>query len=155
MVDWDAQQATCPQGHPSKSWTQSYDSSRHEVIKIKFSLKDCSECPSHTLCTRSSPPRRTLTLRPKDQYFALQKARELQAARHFPSRYSTRQGVEGTISQGVRAFGMRRSRYIGQRKTHLQHVAIAAAMNLVRLTDWLNGNEPETTRNSAFAKLFL
>ncbi len=50
---------------------------------------------------------------------------------------------------------MRRSRYIGQRKTHLQHVAIAAAMNLVRLTDWLNGNEPETTRNSAFAKLFL
>jgi transposase len=154
-VDWDAQQATCPQGHISKSWTRSYDSTRHEVIKIKFSLKDCSACPSQTLCTKSSPPRRTLTLRPKDQYFALEKARELQAARHFPSRYSVRQGVEGTISQGVRAFGMRRSRYVGQRKTHLQHVAIAAAINLVRLTDWLNGNTPEKTRTSAFSRLFL
>jgi len=29
---------------------------------------------------------------------------------------------------------LRRSRYIGLRKTHLAHVAVAAAMNLVQLT---------------------
>lgn len=74
VVDWETQQATCPQGHTSKSWTPSYDSSRHEVIKIKFSLTDCSACPKHPLCTKSSPPRRTLTLRPKDQYLALRDA---------------------------------------------------------------------------------
>src|SRR6266487_4946622 len=65
-----------------------------------------------------------------------------------------RQGVEGTISQGVRAFGMRRSRYVGHRKTHLQHVAIASAINVVRLVAWLRGDRPEKTRTSAFARLF-
>jgi len=30
-------------------------------------------------------------------------------------------GVEGTISQAVRGFGLRRSRYVGQAKTHLKH----------------------------------
>lgn len=34
--------------------------------------------------------------------------------------------------EGVRAFGMHRSRSIGLSKTHLQHFGIAAAINLVR-----------------------
>jgi IS5 family transposase len=46
---------------------------------------------------------------------------------------SNTRGIEGSISQGVRAFGLHRARYWGQAKTHLQHVAIAVAMNLVRL----------------------
>lgn len=46
--------------------------------------------------------------------------------------------------------GLRRSRYIGLRKTHLAHVAIAAAMNLVQLTHWLRGEAPESTRLSPF-----
>ncbi len=62
----------------------------------------------------------------------LQQARELFTTKQSTLSYSLRQGVEGTISQGVRAFGMRRSRYVGQRKTHLQHVALASAINLVR-----------------------
>lgn len=37
------------------------------------------------------------------------------------------------MSQGVRAFGMRRSRSIGLAKTHLQHIGIAAAINLARI----------------------
>jgi len=55
--------------------------------------------------------------------------------------------VEGTISQAVRSFGLRRSRYIGHAKTHLQHVATAAAMNLVRMTEWLGGAELATRRS--------
>ena len=46
--------------------------------------------------------------------------------------YHVRAGIEGTLSQGVRAFGMRRSRYIGLAKTSLQQVCIAAAMNVAR-----------------------
>jgi hypothetical protein len=45
---------------------------------------------------------------------------------------------------------LRRSRYIGLRKTHLAHVAVAAAMNLVQLTHWLRGDAPEQTRLSPF-----
>ena len=50
-----------------------------------------------------------------------------------------RSGIEGTISQGVRSFGLRRARYRGEAKTHLQHVATAAAMNVSRISDWLEG----------------
>jgi len=49
--------------------------------------------------------------------------------------------------------GLLRSRYIGLRKTHLAHVAVAVAMNLVQLTHWLNGEEPEQTRLSPFKRV--
>jgi transposase len=64
-----------------------------------------------------------------------------------------RAGVEGTLSQGVRAFGLRRSRYLGLAKTHLQHVITAGAMNLARLAAWFTGDPPEETRTSRFARL--
>lgn len=61
-----------------------------------------------------------------------------------------RAGIEGTHSQGVRTMELQHSRYIGLRKTHLAHVAIAAAMNIVQLTHWLRGEAPEQTRVSPF-----
>jgi len=67
--------------------------------------------------------------------------------------YKKRAGIEGTISQGVRAFGLRRSRYLGIVKTHLQDLAIGAAINLVRLGDWFAGLTPEKTRRSAFTRV--
>jgi transposase len=54
---------------------------------------------------------------------------------------------------GVRAYGLRQARYRGLAKTHLQHVATAAAINIVRLADWLNGVPRATTRCSRFAAL--
>lgn len=55
----------------------------------------------------------------------------------------------------MRAFGMRRSRSIGLAKTHLQHLGIAAAINVVRVVAWLDGEELAPTRVSAFQKLYL
>ena len=68
-------------------------------------------------------------------------------------RYARRAGIEGTISQGVRAFGLRRGRYRGLAKTHLQHVATAAAINLERLAAWFQAIPRATTRTSRFAAL--
>ncbi|GCE29233.1 hypothetical protein KDA_47170 [Dictyobacter alpinus] len=65
-----------------------------------------------------------------------------------------RAGVEATISQGVRAFDLRRSRYVGVPKTHVQHLASATAINLVRLIDWLDGSPLTPTRVSAFESLY-
>jgi transposase len=56
-------------------------------------------------------------------------------------------------SQAVRGFGLRRSRYVGHAKAHLQHVATAAAINLVRMTEWLGGADLATTRRSKFRAL--
>ena len=57
----------------------------------------------------------------------------------WKKRYRIRAGIEGTLSQAVRAFGLRRSRYIGLVKTGLQQVCTAAAMNVSRVVSWLDG----------------
>ncbi len=71
----------------------------------------------------------------------------------WKERYRVRAGVEGTLSQGVRAFGMRRSRYIGLAKTGLQQVCTAAAMNVSRVVRWLGGVPRARTRVTRFAAL--
>ena len=70
-----------------------------------------------------------------------------------PPCYQQRAGVEGTLSQGVRAYGLRRTRYRGLAKTHLQHLATAAALNVDRLVAWLEERPCATTRTSRFAAL--
>ena len=64
-----------------------------------------------------------------------------------------RAGVEGTLSLGVRAMGLRRSRTIGLAKTHLQHFVTAAAIDLMRLAAWVEDTPMARTRRSAFARL--
>jgi len=67
--------------------------------------------------------------------------------------YRHRAGIEGTHSQAVRAMGLRRSRSIGLRKTHLGHVAVATAINIIQLMSWLRGEAPEQTRTSPFKQV--
>jgi hypothetical protein len=50
---------------------------------------------------------------------------------------------------------MRRSRYIGKAKSHLQHLAAAAAINLERVADWFAGVDREKTRTAAFARVMM
>lgn len=61
--------------------------------------------------------------------------------------------IEGTISQGVRAFTLRQTRYRSLAKTRLQHIAAAAALNLERLVAWFLDTPRATTRTSRFAAL--
>ena len=80
-------------------------------------------------------------------------ARERQESPEFKERYKRRAGVEGTISQGVRRFELRRARYIGLAKTRFQHIATAAAINLTRAVSWLMGILKSHTRVSHFRAL--
>lgn len=154
IVDWDSQQALCPAGHRSMSWTPAVDNRDNDVVKLKFAGADCRACDHHAQCTTSSPPRRTLTIRPRDQYLALHAARVRQQSEEFKEQYGKRAGIEGTLSQGIRAFKLRRSKYIGLAKTHGQHLLTAAAMNVVRVSMWLDETPRATTRQSAFVRLY-
>ena len=62
-------------------------------------------------------------------------------------------GLKGRIPRRVRTMGLRRSRYIGLRKTHLGHLAIAAAINVIQLMSWLQGEAPERIRTSPFKRV--
>jgi hypothetical protein len=64
-----------------------------------------------------------------------------------------RAGVEGTLSQAVRAFGPRRAGYRGLPKALLQHAATAAALDLARLHPWRAERPLAPTRVSHFARL--
>lgn len=96
-----------------------------------------------------------MTLRPKERYEALRAGRRRQETEEFAVQYAQRAGVEGTISQGVRRFDLRRCRYVGHLKAHLQHLLAAAALNFVRVAAWLEDPTFATTRTSAFARLML
>jgi transposase len=154
-IDWQAKQATCPQGKISRKWTLKQDRTVSGVIRIQFGKRDCLACPCRSQCTTAISNPRQLVVRPQAQFEAIQAARQRQQTQEFKERYAIRAGVEGTISQGVRAFDLRRSRYIGLAKTHLQHVITATALNFSRLLAWLMDIPLDGTRVSRFAALAL
>src|SRR2546421_1617472 len=149
-IDWEAETVTCPQGRTSSSWTPVQDAGK-SLIKVKFSQSDWKVCPARASCTGTT--RRTLTLHPREQMQALFAARKREETDEYKDTYRHRAGIEGTHSQAVRTMGLRRSRYIGLRKTHLGHVAIATAVNVIQLMSWLRGEAPEQTRTSAFKRV--
>jgi transposase len=154
VIDWDRQTATCAAGQISTSWTPARDNRDNEVSKIKFSRAACGPCPHRPQCTRAQRyPRRTITVRPREQYEALKAARERQSTATFAQEYARRAGIEGTLSYGVRTCGLRRSRYIGLVRTHMQHVLTAAAMNLTRVARWLADEPRARTRRSPLQRL--
>jgi len=152
-IDWQKQQATCPQGKQSVKWTPRTDQHGHPKIAIRFGLHDCRDCPSRCLCTHSATALRILAVRTQAEFEVLQSARQLQHTEAFQAKYAQRSGIEGTHSQGVRSLGLRRTRYIGLMKTSLQHVFTASAINLIRLDAFLEGKKAAKTRTSRFAAL--
>lgn len=152
-IDWTAQQVTCPQGKTSASWSPGEDPWQNAVIHVKFASKDCRSCEARVHCTKAKTNPRHLTLRSQHEHHALQTIRQQQTTVAWKATYDKRAGIEGTLSQGVRAFGLRRCRYVGLPKTRLQHLATATAMNLDRVAAWLAGRPHAKTRTSRFAAL--
>ena len=125
------------------------------MIRVNFASSTCKTCPHRLDCIDADGVRRTLTLQMPELQIALQAARQREKTAEFRKQYGKRAGIEGTISQGVRAFDLRRSRYIGSAKTHLQHLLIAAAIDLSRIYCWLVGEPRAQTRQSAFTALMI
>jgi len=152
-VDWEQRQAHCPQGKVSTVWREYSDREGKPYTIVRFSLQDCGPCPARSLCFRTTEAGRRLHLPSQERFEAVQAARAWYASEEGRQRYQCRAGVEGTLSQGVRAFGLRQTRYRGLEKTHLQHIAIAAAINIDRLVAWLDARPRAKTRTSRFAAL--
>jgi transposase len=153
-IDWEQKRLRCPQGHYSVIWRDLADAygPYHQIL---FDRQTCLACQARPLCTRSKDQERRLRIQPRPQYEALQAARLLQTTEAGKQLYNQRAGIEGTISQAVRAFGMRQTRYRGLAKTHLQNMAIAVGINLDRIVAWLDNLPRAKTRTSRFARLAL
>ena len=153
-IDFDARQATCPQGHASSSWNPVAQRGTDTIV-ITFAKGTCGHCPGRAQCTTSASGRRQLTVHPREVHQAQLAARAAQDTNAFQARYALRAGVEGTIRQAVAVTGMRRARYRGLAKTRLEHANAAAALNLIRLHAWWNGHPLDRTRTSHLARLEL
>ncbi|MDQ4075816.1 MAG: transposase, partial [Chloroflexota bacterium] len=153
QIDWEAQHVTCPNGKTSASWVLRQDKQGQPRYEVMFNSSDCAPCPARDLCTKSKRQRRKLTFRPQHEHELIQSARDYQQTDDFQVRYNGRAGVEGTISQAVVALDMRRARYRGHTKTHLQHVATATAINIKRVFSWWNDVPSTQTKPTRFAAL--
>jgi transposase len=151
-IDFDARQATCPQGTRSTSWSPA-TLAGHEVIIVKFPAAACRACPARDKCTTAS--RRQLGIRPREIHQAVTAARAEQETAQWKARYASRAGVEGLIRQATHVTGTRRARYLGLPKTTLEHNIAAAAINLIRLDDWWTGTPPDRGHTSNLQQLNL
>ena len=136
-------------------WTPGYTTQGdgQAISAIQFHPDDGTDCRLRARCTQAKTGPRTMTLRPREQHVALQMARQRQITDAFKQLSAARAGIEGTLSQGGRACGLRRTRYVGCVKTHLHHILIAVAINIVRAVAWVWEQPRTTTRRSAFARL--
>jgi transposase len=137
-IDFDAQQATCPQGQVSASWSPAQQRGTDTIV-VKFDTHTCRPCPLRAQCTTATRGGRQLTIRPRHIHHAVTEARARQ----------------GTIRQAIAVTETRRARYRGLNKTHLEHVYSAVALNLIRLHAWYNGQPLDRTRTSHLTRLQL
>jgi transposase len=148
--DFDARQATCPQGTASSSWTR-YRQRQDEAIMVSWPATACQPCPARQLCTRSR--RRQITIRPRELHEALTSGRTQQTSAQWKARYNARAGIEGTMRQATHVTGLRRARYLGLPKTRLEHNIAAAAINMIRMDAYWTGHPLDRTRSSHLARL--
>jgi hypothetical protein len=129
-IDRDAQQATCPAGQTSVKWAARRERDGSASIQIRFPAAVCAACPLRPRCT-SSTDGRSLSL--SEHYERLVARRAEAQTSTFRDKLRTRAGIEATLSELVRAHGLRRHRYRGDAKRHAEHLLKAAACNLKRL----------------------
>lgn len=129
VVDMDRGIARCPAGKQSTHWSETQTTDN--VSFRAFFGTQCRTCSFFTrdACTTYPSGRRLDINRSHD---TLQARRKLQDTQAFRKEMYRRNGIEGTISEAVRAYDLRHARYRGLKKMHFQSVWIATAVNLHR-----------------------
>lgn len=128
-IDYDSQTVTCPANVTSWAWHEIETGKHKGDIQISFG-QQCQDCSLKDKCTKS---KRGRILRLHGHYQLLKERREECKAESFKEAMKRRPPIEGTISEMVRSHGLRRNRYRGLAKNHLQNLMIGTAVNLKRL----------------------
>jgi len=151
-IDWERGQVTCPQGKASVTWRAGLDEVGAPRICAVFSRTDRGACTTRAPCTPAEA-RRSVRFHPRPEHEALNAARTRMHDPAWKKRCRVRAGIRGTLSQGARAFGLRRSRCIGLAKTGLRQACTAAAMNVSRIVNWPEQKPRAKTRMTRFTAL--
>ncbi|WP_326793873.1 IS1182 family transposase (plasmid) [Streptomyces sp. NBC_00841] len=157
-IDFDRRQVTCPQGQVSAGWHGPYPTSSPTaapLIVARFTKSQCQPCPDRPRCTSSRENARNVGFPPRELRDLQVRVRTEQQTPEWKARYAVRSGVEGTINEFAHGHGMRRCRYRGQPKAHLQHVLTAIAVNIERLSTRSVTQETPSPRPPTAFQTFL
>ena len=133
QIEVEQRQAICPAG---KGNTQCSRLEEQATGKVTYRFEwstHCAACPLRERCVGAEQTHRTLVV--GEHHSALQARRREQKTEAFAQQMKHRNGIEGTLSELVRAHGIRRARYRGLAKARLQNYFAAAACNVKR---WLH-----------------
>ena len=129
QIDLATQTATCPQGHTVAGQPCQDDQGR-AILSFTFTRATCETCPLFARCVRSKTLGRSVRTHAYEEL--LQAARLRQQTAEFKALYPLRSAIERKVAELV-AHGLRRTRYLGQRKRQFQRLWLGAAVNLKRL----------------------
>ena len=130
-VHVEDRKAVCPAGQTSSQCSRvQEDKAGKTIYRMEWNKAVCQAC---TLCNQCLGDRQTHRTIEVGQYHTLLQARrrEMQTEA-FKLDMQHRNGIEGTQSELVRAYGLRRARYRGLAKVRLQNYFIGAACNIRR-----------------------
>lgn len=123
-------QANCPAGQASTQCSRLEEVTGKVNYRFEWNNERCGACPLRTRCVGRNQSHRTLLV--GEYHEGLQERRRAMARPEFKVRMHPRNGIEGSISELKRGYGLGHSRYRGLAKTALQTYLIAAACNLKR-----------------------
>ena len=133
VVDIENRQATCPAGKLNVQCSQ--------ITELKIQMTyyyfvwaqaECSICPMKHSCLSEKKRKPFRTLQVGEKHMIVQERRNLCKTPEYQLLMHRRSGIEGTHSELTRGYMIRRSRYRGLKKTHIQMLFTAAACNLRR-----------------------
>ncbi|MCX7048930.1 MAG: transposase [Candidatus Sumerlaeota bacterium] len=124
--------AVCPAGQRSSNVSRLVEKSSGKVtFRIEWSNAVCGSCPLLAQCVSSGQSHRSFVV--GEWHSLLQARRREMQTEAFQHEMRRRNAIEGTQSELVRGYGLRRARYRGKRKVRLQNYLIGAACNIRRL----------------------
>lgn len=131
-VDRENQRAICPAGKLQQRWVTTTGHTDNRVAVHVFFGKQSLTCPffGPEQCT-SSQTGRHLSL--NAYHDIIQARRQAEQSAAFQLEMHARAALEGTISEIVRAHGLRRARYQGEATVFLPMLFTATPTNLQRL----------------------
>ncbi|MQY40834.1 hypothetical protein SRB17_88670 [Streptomyces sp. RB17] len=104
-IDWDARQATCPQGATSRFWSPARQKGR-DVVVVRFDQADCGPSPVRAICTNATRWGRQLTLRPRALHELIHANHTAQQDQAWQAKYALRAGVEVASREVVQRYGV-------------------------------------------------
>lgn len=131
-VDIPGRVATCPASNTSSECVRTHDAKRGDIYYFAWPEATCAACALRERCVSAKNKLSRRTLDVGADHMVSQARRNLCKTSEYRAHMRRRNAIEGTYSELVRGYGLRRCRYKGRAMTDLQAKFIATACNLCR-----------------------